>query len=224
MVFDGHPSVVPLKEFVPLALHQDLVPETRASIPAPRTWSRRTQLLTQLDIIAGSRQRATHDAHDLRTIGIGGHRHLGGGVQLGKQRVRLGPSQLLAALVDAPGSFLERIAGVGVGTSRAARAPWSSRSFAALGSGSPPCQRWAAGSKIFSSRLICFSRPARNSVYAARSIVLASVIARRRRPSRRSWSFARKQKSGPGINDSFLSDRLCRATAASCYHSKSYSL
>jgi hypothetical protein len=33
MVFDLHPSVFPLEEFVPLALHQDLVPEACACYP-----------------------------------------------------------------------------------------------------------------------------------------------------------------------------------------------
>src|SRR5919108_5435177 len=98
MVFDLHPSVFPLEEFVPLALHQDLVPEARASIPAPRTWSRLTRLLTQLDVVPGSRQRSAHHTHDLWTIRIRGDRHLGGGVQVGQQRVRLRPGQLLAAL------------------------------------------------------------------------------------------------------------------------------
>jgi hypothetical protein len=111
MGFDVHPSVVPLEAFVPLALHQDLGPETRASIPAPRTRSRLTRLPLQHDVVPGSRQRSAHDAHDLRTVSVRGDRHLGGGVQLGQQRVRLGPGQLLAALVDAPGSFLERVVG-----------------------------------------------------------------------------------------------------------------
>ena len=33
MVFDVHPSGFPLKEFVPLELHQDLVPEAHAGHP-----------------------------------------------------------------------------------------------------------------------------------------------------------------------------------------------
>jgi hypothetical protein len=79
--------------------------------PYPRTRSCLTRLLPQLEVVPGSRERSTHHTHDLRTIGIGGHRHSRGGLHLGQQRVRLRPGQLLAALVDAPGSFLQGVMG-----------------------------------------------------------------------------------------------------------------
>src|SRR5882724_586676 len=79
-----------------------------------------------------------------------------------------------------------------------------------MGSGSPPCQRWAAGSRIFSSRLMCFSRPARNSAYAVRSTAPPSVMARWRSPSSRVWSPANKVVSGPDIGDASSTPRRHR--------------
>jgi hypothetical protein len=43
------------------------------------------RLCTQLELIAGSRQRSAYDTHDLRTVSVWGDRHLGGGLQLGQQ-------------------------------------------------------------------------------------------------------------------------------------------
>ena len=144
---------------------------------------------------------------DLRAVVVRLERRLGERLQLLGETLGLGrPQGLVAGVVDAARLLLapvvrdedgedlgRREPGVGVGTRRAAIAPWSTRRRAASSSGSPPRAARAAVKRTFSSIPMCLRIPARNSPKGARSTRPGSAIERFRSASRRRWSALKKR-------------------------------
>src|SRR5262249_11336975 len=119
------------------------------------------------DAQQGPARRLDHE----RAVDVGGDGHLWRRGECGEEGLPCRPRESLARLVHALRSLFERvvrfedgadgipIAAVGDGTSSAASAPWSSRSLAAEGSGSPPRAPCAAGRRIFCSIPMCRKSP-----------------------------------------------------------------